>query len=865
VLEPLPIDDVLPEIVARLADAPNLVIEAPPGAGKTTRVPRALLDAWRDRDPSGAPDREIVVLEPRRLATRMAARRVAEELGEAVGGTIGYRVRFEDVGSARTRVRFVTEGVLTRMLVDDPRLARVGCVVLDEFHERHLHADVALALLRRAQETARPDLRIVAMSATLDAGPVAAFLGAAQVRSLGRRFDVAIEHLPQADDRPLASQVSSAVRRLFTEQVGGDVLVFLPGAGEIRQALESCERIAPTFGFDAVPLHGDLSLAEQDRAVRRGPRPKVILSTNVAESSVTIEGVVAVVDSGLARVASVSPWSGFARLEVKRVSRASATQRAGRAGRLRPGRCLRLFTRGDFDTRPEHDAPEIRRLDLAQTVLELAALGLAPKDLGWLDAPAEDAVLAAERLLVRPGLLGDDGALTEVGRRARRHAVHPRAARILVEAERQGVAEDAAVLVAILTEGDPRLSTRAQFGARRGAGGHGATERSDLIALLDLFREAEERGLSPGALRSLELDPGTVHAIERARKQLSRSSDRSGTREKGSHAPRAEAATSTSPEAIEERLLRAVLTGYPDHVARRVRPGGRALALAGGGSAELAEHSVVRDAQWMVAAGADERRGVLVRLASAIEPDWLLDLPSAPITEREEVRWNGEAERVESSSALLYDGLVLTESRATASPEAVARALAAAALAAGPRAFDPDDALSHWLSRARFAAENGAGFAAPTEDDVREALAAACEGRSTFAELRETPLPSLLEARLGAGARARIDDIAPERVTLASGRSARISYDAGKPPWIEAHLQDFFGTLRTPRVARGAVPLVVHLLGPNKRAVQVTTDLEGFWDRHYPALRRELMRKYPRHFWPEDPRVAEARLRVGRK
>ena len=383
-MQPLPIDPLLPGIADALRASPSLVVEAPPGAGKTTRVPRALLEAGL------AGDGEVVVLEPRRLAARLAARRVAAEMGERVGDTVGYQVRFEEVAGPRTRLRYVTEGLLTRRLLSEPTLPRVGAVVLDEFHERHLAGDLALAWLRRLQLGARPDLRLVAMSATLDAGPVARYLAAPQVRSEGRLFEVEVEYLSPAEaartEVRLEQRVATAVRRLVSEAPEGDVLVFLPGAAEIRRAREACEPVAQSAGLEVLPLHGDLPPEEQDRAVEPGPRRKVILSTNVAETSITIEGVTAVVDSGLARVASHSPWSGLPRLEVRKVSRASAAQRAGRAGRVRPGRALRLYTRHDHDSRPEFDAPEVRREDLAETVLALAALGAGP-DFSWLEPP----------------------------------------------------------------------------------------------------------------------------------------------------------------------------------------------------------------------------------------------------------------------------------------------------------------------------------------------------------------------------------------------------------------------------------------------------------------------------------------------
>jgi ATP-dependent helicase HrpB len=838
-VQPLPIDPVLPDVVASLRAHPTLVLEAPPGAGKTTRVPRALLEAGM------ADGGEILVLEPRRLAARMAARRVADELGERVGATVGYQVRFEDVSSDKTRIRFVTEGVLGRRFLTAPRLQGVAVVVLDEFHERHLQGDVALALVERLRRSTRPDLRVIAMSATLATGPLAAHLGAPVLRSEGRRFDVAIEHVAQPDERPLASQVASAVRRLVGEGLDGDVLVFLPSAGEIRRARESCEKIAAEADLLVVPLHGDLSAEEQDAAIRRASRRKVILSTNVAESSVTIDGVVAVVDSGLARVASQAPWSGLPRLRVERVSRASAVQRAGRAGRTRPGRCLRLYTKADFDARPEHEAPEIRRLDLAQTELELAAMDA--RDLPWLEAPPEASLRAARELLVHLGAVEDGGRVTDIGRRMLRFAVHPRAARVLVEAEQRGVASDACVAAAILGEGDIRATSRARFDDRGGR--DAATEASDLGALVDLYREAEASGFSGGALRAAGLDAGATHAVSRAARQLERGARRG---EEERHAT------------AEASLGIALLSGYPDRVARRVQPGGRRLALAGGGSAELSDASVVRDAEWMVALDAEERAhgsrgGILVRLASAIEPEWLIELYPGDIVERRDVRWNAKAERVEAREEMTWGGLVLHAAEGAEPPaDEAARVLAEAALTAGPRAFVAGDALDRWLTRARFAASVDSSVPAPDDAAVADTLRSLCDGRRSFAELRDAGLLEALKARTGRFG--DVDRLAPERVTLAMGRTVNVAYDPGKPPSIASRLQDFFGMTDGPRVGSGRVPLVLELLAPNQRAVQVTKDLAGFWDRHYPAIRKELIRKYPKHSWPEDPRKPAPRM-----
>jgi ATP-dependent helicase HrpB len=829
-VQALPIDPILPDLVRAVRERGAVVLEAPPGAGKTTRVPSALLAGLGGKG-------EILVLEPRRLAARMAARRVADERGERLGGVVGYQVRFEDVSSAQTRIRFVTEGVLTRRLVGDGLLAGVDVVVLDEFHERHLHGDVALALVHRLRRGPRPDLKVVVMSATLGVSPVAAYLGAETLRSEGRMYEVTIEHLPAPDDRPLASQVASAVRASLRDSPDGHVLVFLPGAGEIRKARDACARIAEEYQASLLPLHGDLSPAEQDRAVGPSRERKVILATNVAESSVTIDGVVAVVDSGLARIAEQAPWSGLPTRKTARVSRASATQRAGRAGRTRAGRCLRLYTLADFQTRPASETPEIARVDLAQTYLELAVAGAL--DLDWFDAPPDASFRAARTLLERLGALTAAGGVTPLGRRLAHVPLHPRQARVLAEAEARGVAEDGAVVAALLGERDLRLEQRAAFaGASRGR--DAATEPSDVIALLALYREAEGSGFSDGVLRAMSLDAGKTRAVARAAERL---------------APRRARPSTMTVDQIDLALQRAILAGYPDRVARRGK--GRSLALAFGGTAELSEGSVVRDAPWMVGVDAEMDRGrVVVRLASAIEPDWLIDVAPELIVEEDVVAWDASAERVTGRSRMTWGGLVLSESDGGATTAEVSRALAKAATEAGWRAFDPEGKVARWLERARFVAEHTEGVTPPTDALVDGALAALCDGLSSFRELRAAGLAAAVEALVPPSIASRLRALAPERMQLPGGRSLEVHYEPGKPPWAESRLQDFFGMADTPRLADGRVPLVVHLLAPNARAVQVTTDLAGFWTRHYPAVRKELARKYPRHLWPDDPRNA---------
>jgi ATP-dependent helicase HrpB len=865
-MQSLPIDSILSRIVSQVQQANNLVLEAPPGAGKTTRVPAALLDA-------GVAGRaEVWVLEPRRLAARMASRRVAEERGEPIGETVGYQVRFEEVASARTRLRFLTEGVLTRRLISDPSLRNVGVVVLDEFHERHLQADLALALLRRLQQTTRPDLKLVVMSATLDAAPIARFLGDAPVlRSEGMRFDVAIGHLSRPDERPLAEQVADAVTRMLAEGLDGDVLVFLPGAAEIRRAQAACESLAARDDLLLLPLHGDLPAAEQDRVVRPAARRKVILSTNVAESSVTIDGVVAVVDSGLARIASHSPWSGLPTLEVGRISKASATQRAGRAGRTRPGRCLRLYTARDFEARADHDAAEIQRLDLAEAALELHNAGV--RDLAafnWFEAPPAGSIEAADALLRRLGAIDAAGCVSAIGRRMLRFPLHPRQSRMLIEAQDRGVAREAAVIAALIGERD--IVAGDLFGGERLRGPKTATSvgPSDLLDRLDRFTEAERMKFAASRLRELGLDAGAVMAVDRVRRSLGAQAS--------PPAKRGEPGDSESPISVRPRagkpaypgddaLLISILAGYPDRVAKRrdLKSDNPELLLSSGGAATLSPASVARQSEFVVAVDAEERNKTrIVRFASEIQPEWLIDLFATALREVVEARWNAQAERVEVVERMLYDELVVSESRPNrARGEEAARVLAEAAFAAGLQRFAEPASVANFLARVEFVARAFPESETPVMDDadVRQALIALCDGLSSFAELRAAAgkggLIESMRRRLTPEQTRLLQQMAPEWVAIAGRRQVRVNYERGQTPWIESRLQDFFGMKTGPVIAGGRVSLVLHLLAPNRRAVQVTNDLSGFWTRLYPQVRRELSRRYPRHKWPEDP------LRLG--
>lgn len=798
----LPINELLPAILHHLRGANHLVLEAPPGAGKTTRVPPALL---------ALNGREVLVLEPRRLAARLAARYVAGELGEAVGATVGYQVRFEEVAGPRTRLRFLTEGVLTRRMLSDPDLERVGCVVLDEFHERHLEGDVALALLRRLQRTRRPDLKLVVMSATIDAAPVAAYLAGKGgealpvLRSEGRQHPLEIEYTPHSA-APLEEQVAAALERLAARGLGGHVLVFLPGSYEIRRAQSACAALARRHGWQLLPLYGDQSPEEQDRAVAPCAQTKIILSTNVAESSVTIEGVAAVIDSGLARVASHSPWSGLPALTVARISQASANQRAGRAGRTGPGRAIRLYPREDFVRRPAQDVPQILREDLAPTALLLQAMNTDLESLDWLDAPPAAAIEHARELLRQLGATG--GTAREMAR----YPLHPRLGRLMVEARRRGVAREGCAVAALLSAGE-RLPASAPHASR-----------SDLLVLM-------EGEWSPYAAR------------------LFRQLGGAGARAAGGAAGRADES--------EAALLMSILTAFPDRVARRRQ--GADLQLASGLAAQQAPNSTVTDAELFVAVEAEDRKdqkAPLVRLASAIEPEWLLDLFPERLREVSTLEWNRGGERVEAVTSLVFDQIAIETRRTPPDAEQAGIFLAHKAVEAGLGRFADVDEIAAFQARVEFAARHGA-VASLDDAAIETALARLATGLKSFAELESATrgggLLRAIERQMPPGTRRLLEEIAPAAIRLPRGRHVPVHYEANQPPWIASRLQDFFGLRETPTVGRGAVPVVVRLLAPNQRPVQMTSDLAGFWQRLYPQVRKELSRRYPKHAWPEDP------------
>jgi ATP-dependent helicase HrpB len=827
----LPVDALLPDLLAALRAGGAAVVRAPTGSGKTTRVPPALLDALPR-------DRHVLVLQPRRLAARAAARRIAEERGGTLGDEVGYAVRFDRRAGPRTRLLVVTEGLLIRMLQEDPLLSHAGAVVLDEFHERHLDSDLSLALLQRVR-AARPELWVVAMSAS-DLGPrLPAFLGGAPlVACEGRLFPVETRWRRTDRDEPLPRSVAAGVADALAASPG-DVLVFLPGVGEIRRCAEELSPLAARAGAALTELYGDLPAERQDEALRAGPRRRIILATNVAETSVTVEGVTAVVDSGLQRQLRFDPSVGLDRLELVRISRASAEQRAGRAGRTAPGVCVRLWSEHEQRALVERDEPEVLRVDLAGPALQLLAWG--ERDLfefPWLQPPPRAALEEALALLARLGATGAAG-LTAEGRAMSRLPVHPRLARLLLEAARRGVPEAAAMAAALLSERDPFL---------RGAPGPGArapthVSRSDVADRVAALLDFERRGLRHSELG--ELHQAGARAVLRARDQLL------GLLREAREPARAAAA----PDA-DEALGRALLAAFPDRLARRREAGSPRAVMVGGRGVTLDPRSGVRDAPLFLALDLDARAGgdALVRLASEARREWLAQ---ERLATRVDVAFDARALRVGAVRRVVFEDLALEESPAALPDgEEVARCLAAAAAERLDEALplrEPE--TEAWLARVRWLAERRPDLGLPVFDEsgLRAALPALCAGCRSFEELRKLRLAARLADMLPPAQRAALDRLAPERLAVPSGSHVRLDYQPGRAPVLAVRMQELFGLSDTPRVLGGGARVLLHLLAPNGRPEQVTEDLASFWANVYPQARRELMRRYPRHAWPEDP------------
>jgi len=843
----LPIDEVLPQLTAALARHSSVVLRAPTGAGKTTRVPPALLDAGL----AGAG--RILLLEPRRIAAQAAARRIAEERGATLGGEVGYQVRFDKKLSGSTRILAMTDGIFLRMLQDDPFLERVGAVLFDEFHERSVNVDLALAMVRKVQREIRPDLKLVVMSATLSPEAIAKYLGDAPiVESRGRQFPVEIRYQKHHSSAPAHESVADGVRELFAETTG-DVLAFLPGVGEIRRAADELRGLAEREDAFLYSLYGDLPFAEQQQVLEPSPRRKIVLATNVAETSVTIPGVTAVVDSGLARTLRMDPALGLNRLEVVRIARAAADQRAGRAGRTGPGVCLRLWTEREQSAMRDHETPEILRVDLAGPVLELLCWGEPDvRGFPWFDPPPAASLDQALLLLERLGAVGPRG-ITEQGKQLARLPMHPRIARLLLEGAILGEPARAALAGALLAERDPFLRSPGPRGGARQAGGWSDSDVLDRVAALEQFdnrggRHTEAGSLDSGAARFvLRARDEWLRLLENELRDVKRSPDRNLD--------------------SDEVLLRAIYAGFPDRLARRREAAGRRGVMIGGRGIKLHERSAVVDPELFVCVDLEEtgHSEALVRQASVVRREWL-DESRLKITI--DVEFDPARQRVIARRRTRIEDLVLDEAITNVPKDYDASGiLAQAATERLDLTTMVDEPARNYLARLESLRGWRPELELPDlgEDPLRSMLPQLAAGCLSFDDLKKAPVVGVLKNLLTSQQLAAVEREAPERVQVPSGSWITLRYEAGQPPVLAVRIQEVFGMAQTPRVGGGRVPVVMHLLAPNMRPQQVTQDLASFWKNTYAEVRKELKRRYPKHSWPEDPTQATPENRPRRK
>ncbi|WP_448204141.1 ATP-dependent helicase HrpB [Azospirillum sp. sgz302134] len=844
----LPIDPVLPDLLAALDARGVAVLQAPPGAGKTTRVPLALLDQpW-------LAGRKVIVLEPRRLAARAAARRMAAMLGEAVGETVGYRVRLDTKVGPKTRIEVVTDGLFLRQLQEDPELPAVGAVLFDEFHERGIDSDLALALVQEARGALRDDLRLVVMSATLDGAPVAALLGddrggAPMVTSEGRAFPVETRHLdaPAAGTRPdtrIEDAVAATVRRALREE-SGNALVFLPGAGEIRRVQSLLEGADLGPNVMIAPLYGDLTADAQDRAIAPSPpgTRKVVLATPIAETSLTIEGIRIVVDSGLMRVPRFDPRSGMTRLVTVKVSQASAEQRRGRAGRLEPGVCYRLWPEATHKALAPFTAPEIMDADLAPLALELAVWGVAdPNTLAWLDPPPASSMAQARELLRELGALAGDGAITAHGRRMAGFGVHPRLAHMMLKGKELGLGGLACEVAALLGERD---IIRAQPGFRD----------ADLRLRVELLRGLDDEGRMRGAGRGLSVERGGAQqALRQARQWKRQLSVKDGGGDLG-----------------ETGLL--VALAYPDRIGQR-RPGtttGGAAAqyrLSNGRGAFFQDAEPLTAEDWLAVADLDgAARESRIFLAAPVTLAALEETFAEHIRTETVVAWDSREQAVLARRRRMLFALVLKDERLSNPPaDKIAAAMLEGIRDMGLTALPWTDELRKWQARVSFL-RRMEGEEWPDVSDaallagLEEWLTPFLDGVSRRAHLDRVELSNALRGMLPWAMQQRLDKEAPTHVEVPSGSRVPIDY-AGDEPVLAVRLQEMFGLAETPRIAGGRVPLLLHLLSPARRPVQVTRDLASFWANAYKAVKADLKGQYPKHYWPDNPLEAEPTARA---
>lgn len=800
---------------------------------------------------------QIVVLQPRRIAARMLAARVAQERSVRLGGEVGYQIRFDNVAGPETRIRFVTEGVLLRQMLSNPGLQGIDALVFDEFHERHLYGDISLARALDIQETTRPDLLIVVMSATLAVQQLQTYLSPCQVLSSeGRTYPVEIGYLDdlagltrsQAAETPVWDLAAEAFAQATRAGAQGDALIFMPGAYEISRTTQALQVLREARGCLILPLHGELPERDQDAAVARYDQRKIVISTNVAETSLTIDGIRIVIDGGLARVPKFDPYRGINTLLIERISRASADQRAGRAGRTAPGRCIRLWTHNEHHGRPLQELPEIKRLDLAEVALTLKASGVADlRRFRWLDPPEPRSLERAEMLLKDLGAFdAHSGAITELGRRMLSFPVHPRYARMLIEAGRLDCVYQVA-LIAALTQGRDlmlRRQPKQVETARADLLGVGEAT-SDFQVLMRAWSFAEQSNFSVPACQKLGIHAQSARQVRPLLENFLRIAQAEGL--------------ATEPKPVnDEAVQKCILTGFIDQLARRVDAGTLRCRIVHGRKGELARESAVHDADLLVAAevheieGRDRELNVLLTMATAVREEWLHDLFPSDFEEKTAVFYDTTQKRVYAEKQSLFRDLVLSAKRVDQPPADEAAELLAREVVAGRLVLKEwDHEVEQWILRVNALANWCPDLKLPpiTGEHREHIVAQVCHGSVSYKDIKDKPVRPVLREWLNGAQTALVERHAPERLEMPGGRRAKITYVADGQPYLAARIQDLYDLRETPRIAMGRVPLLVHILAPSQRPVQITQDLAGFWREHYPRIKQELSRKYPKHEW----------------
>ncbi len=854
----LPIYEIESALITRLEKFSRFIVEAPTGSGKSTQIPQMLLD----HGALGAG--QVVILQPRRLATRMLAKRVASERNAKLGGEVGYQIRFEDVSSGATRIKYETEGILLRQMLTNPKLDGVSAVIFDEFHERHLYGDITLARALQVQEAERPDLKLLVMSATLEAGPLEKYLQpCAVLTSQGRTFPVSIEYLegrvpprPSGrDEDPAWELAAQEFERAVAAGAQGDVLIFMPGAYEISRTVQAIRNSPLSRGFIVLPLHGELPTDDQDAAVARYEQRKVVVATNVAESSLTIDGIRIVIDSGLARIPRFDPYRGINTLLIEKISRASADQRAGRAGRTAPGVCIRLWSQQEHAHRSAQELPEVKRLDLAEVVLTLKASGVPDvKNFRWFEPPEPRSLDRAEMLLRDLGALAPSGvegldshtgAITPLGRRMLSFPVHPRYSRMLLAAGESGGVR-AVALIAALTQGRNLLQRKPGSDMKDDRENLlGDVAESDFFILARAWRYADRCNYDVGRCRRLGIHAMSARQVKPLFDYFLDIARKEGL-------PIEESAPDS------DVIQKCVLTGFSDQLARRVDMGTLRCQLVHGRKGLLARESVVQKSPLFVAGevreieGRDRELNVLLTLNTAVKQDWLKELYPDDFSERKNVLYDSETKRVYAEKQVLFRDLVLESKRTDAPPEEPSAALLAGEVIKGTLTLKNwDHAVEQWILRVNSLARWCPDLQLPaiSEADRQSMIQKICLGSFSQKDIKDKPVWPVVKSWLNPAQQALVEKHAPERLVLRNGRKAKVTYTADAPPFISMRIQDLYDVTTTPKIAAGRVAVVVHILGPNHRPVQVTQDLAGFWREHYPKIKQELQRKYPKHEW----------------